>query len=461
MSTRKMLDSVLQKIRPSDSLLKKQAVIEKEILKKINSIPGNHVDAMLCGSSARNTHLADDIDLDFFVLYPPTMTRKDFENQGLALGQKVLKGHKQWKEYAEHPYIQGVYKGFNIEIVPTYKVSKASLLQSAVDRSPFHLKYMQEKLSKKQADDVRLLKSFLRSFNAYGAKLKVNSLPGFALELLILKYGSFMGTLEAIADWKEETVIDVEAHHKNLQVPKGKFNHHLIIVDPTDKNRNVAAALSFNQFARIITASRLFLEKPSKNFFFSKQQEIMPLSRIKSLLKLRQTLLLEFPYPKNSHPEIVFGQVKRLKKKMKTQLQLNDFMVSRLAYWSNEKTLVYFIVELSSLEIEKIKERLGPLVFHKEHSKSFLAHHKKSFAGPRLQKGRLVFEEKRKFWKAKDFLIDYWKQEFKKEKLPMKPSLNKIKVFDRTEIIEAFKKDKSLALFLTDFLNARDKLFDF
>ena len=91
----------------------------------------------------------------------------------------------------------------------------------------------------------------------------------------------FFDCVKASAVWKNGEVIDIEKYYSEPSEAKKKFNHHLNLVDPTDKNRNVAAAVSYNQFARFIAACRKFLEKPNEKFFFPKKKKGLALAKIK------------------------------------------------------------------------------------------------------------------------------------------------------------------------------------
>jgi len=44
--------------------------------------------------------------------------------------------------------------GFEVEIVPSYKISDASKKMSSVDRSVFHQRYLKKRLSEKQKNEI-------------------------------------------------------------------------------------------------------------------------------------------------------------------------------------------------------------------------------------------------------------------------------------------------------------------
>ncbi|MEK6972773.1 MAG: CCA tRNA nucleotidyltransferase [archaeon] len=455
---RPMLEKIIKRIRPS----KKEKDVEKKlvdkIIKKIKGLEGKHIEVMHCGSSARDTDIGGDKDLDIFVLFPKKMNREEFEKEGLRIGRTIFKG-KKWEEcYSEHPYVRGYVDNFAIEIVPSYKVEDASLMQSAVDRSPLHQKYLLERLTEKQKDEVRLLRAFLKGIDCYGAKLKVNSMPGYAVELLILHYGSFFDCVKASAVWKNGEVIDIEKYYSEPSEAKKKFNHHLNLVDPTDKNRNVAAAVSYNQFARFIAACRKFLEKPNEKFFFPKKKKGWPLAKIKKMFKEKEILILKMPYPKKAISDVIYGQIKNLTKKLETQLKLNDFIVKSSGEWTDEKNAIVHAFEFESLEIERVKKHLGPEIADAKNAAIFLKSHKKIISGPIIENGRWVIEKERKFWNAKGFL----KAEIKKilVKDPLNKTIKKARVVEEKDILPIYKKDCEFASFLTAFLKNREDFLD-
>lgn len=456
----KMLKEVLEKITPTEKEKEKEKKLKEKIFKEIKKIEGKHVDVVHCGSAARNTDLRGSKDIDIFVLFQEKLSREEFEREGLRIGKEVFRNHEWEKAFAEHPYIRGHISGFAIDIVPSYKVRKAELLQSAVDRSPFHQKYLEERLSKGLKQEVRLFRAFLKGIKAYGAKLKFSSMPGYAVELIVLRYGGFLHSLKAVSKWKVGEILDLEGHWKGKEKEcKKKFGeHHLIIVDPTDKNRNVASALSYNQFARIIAASRAFLKKPNKNFFFGKKVRVWDKKRVKKAFKEKEIVLMKIPYPKKALADIIYGQIKHFTKKVEKQLQLNDFIVKNFAEWTDEKTLIGIVFELEALELERVKKQLGPEVIDEKNSEIFLKQ-AGIVGGARIEKGRWVIEKKRRYWKAEEFLKNELKKA--KEKNPLQKGIRKGKVLNEREILNLYGKNKEFAGFLTLFLKGKEEFLEY
>ncbi len=458
----KLFEKVLKKIEPSEMELRAEEKIAKEIISKIKKIEGKHVDVSLAGSLARHTHLKNDRDLDIFVMFPEHLEREEFEKEGLRIGKLVFKGHKWEEAYSEHPYIRGNIKGFDVEIIPSYKVKNCDEIKSAVDRTPFHNQYLLRKLSEKQKKEARLLKQFLKGIKCYGADLKVSSVPGIVAELLVVKFGTFENVLKNASEWKKGEVIDLENHWGNeIDAVQKKFNHHLIVIDPTDKNRNVAAALSFEQYCRLIAACRAFLKKPSENFFFGKKIKPLSIQNAKKLLEEKDIIAVKIPYPSKALSDIIYGQIKKLTKKISNQLSLNEFEIVRIAEWTDETKNIVLLVELESFEIEIIKKHFGPEVTDFEHQKRFLEENKNIVGGPRIENGRLVVEKRRKFWNAKLFSKDFLKKEKIVEKMPLKKTLSKARILENHEIISFFKQNKKFAEFLTTYLKGKEDFLDY
>src|SRR3989338_9755683 len=129
----KLHRKVLDKITPSAAEYRAELALGDKLIDKIKSMEGKHIDVILAGSLARNTHLKGDRDIDIFVLFPKHLSREEFVAEGLRIGKRVLKGYKWFEAYSEHPYLRANVDGYDVEIVPSYKIANASELKSAVD----------------------------------------------------------------------------------------------------------------------------------------------------------------------------------------------------------------------------------------------------------------------------------------------------------------------------------------
>lgn len=447
---------IIGKIKPSETEIIREMDFAEKLIAKIRSIEGKHIDVLLAGSLARNTHLKGDRDIDIFVLFSEELNKEEFVKEGLRIGKAVFRGHKWEKAYSQHPYIRGVISGFDVEIVPSYKVERTELLKSAVDRTPFHQKYLEEKLKKNQKDEVRLLRQFLKGIGCYGADLKVSSVPGYVVELLVLKYGDFEKAIKGISKWQQREVMDIEGYYTEKQALK-MFDSSLVVIDPVDKSRNVGASLSLNQYSRIIAASRAFLKKPSINFFFPKKVKPWPASKVRAMLKKKELVAVKIGWPKEL-PDILWGQLFRLSKKVASELDGKGFSVLRSKTWSDEKERMIIIFELANLKLQKSMKRTGPLVADDENSQRFLKAHKKVVAGPRIEKGRWVIEVERKYTDAEDLLTDCLKVLKKTEKAAVKRGLRKkALVLDEKGLMKLYGKSKEFREFFTSYLKGKEE----
>ncbi len=455
-----LLSSVLKKVRPPKKEKERQEKTIAELTQKIRKAEGRHLEVVLAGSIARDTHLKGDNDIDLFVMFPRRLSREEFAEEGLKIGKKVLRGFEWEEAYSEHPYVRGKYKGFDVEIVPSYKVEKASELKSAVDRTPFHTKFLEENLKERQKDEVRLLRQFLKGIKCYGADIKCESFPGYITELLIVNYGSFLNALKNVGKWRKGEVIDLKKHYTEQQARK-RFGHHLIIVDPTDRNRNVASALSFNQFSRFVAAANAFLGKPSRHFFFGKKVKPWGIQKVRKELGNKEIVAVRMRVPKKVHLDVIWGQLKRLRRKMGKKLELNDFRVQRAEEWSDEQKFMCVVLELENAKIQRVHKHFGPEVTDLENSAKFFGANKSLSSGPRIENGRWVVEKKRKYWNAFTLLKDFIKNERVKSGKEIKKALSRAKVLNEKELLEFYKKSRPFAEFFTFYLKGKEEFADY
>lgn len=453
---KKMLSKVLKKITPTKKEIQLEQELVAQIRKKLSRIKGNHSHLDWCGSSARGTHLHKDKDLDLFLMYKKELSEEELEKEGLTTAKKLFRGFKWEKAYSQHPYIRGIINGFKVEIIPSYLITNANEKKSTVDRTPLHNKFLLEKMSEEQKKDTRLLKQFLKGVGAYGADLKNCALPGYGVELLILHYGSFKKAIEGISEMKPGHIIKFtdKINEEGIKNILKNQNNPLIIIDPVDDKRNVASALNEEQFQRMIHASKEFLKKPNIKFFFPKKIKPLPLKKIKQYLDQKEIIAVKMPFLKSELPDIFWGQLRREEKKLKNQLEENDFKVTRSTTWSNEKD-VFMLFELETLTLQKSKKIFGPRASDEENSKKFLEKKRKIISGPRIENERLVLETEREYTNAKEFLEKEIKKEAKIEQKTIRKSLKKAKVLGEKELLKEYKKD--FAKYLTQYLIGKER----
>ena len=175
-----IIKEVLSEIIPQTE--RRQKIIETadKVLKKAREAAPNGVEAMLVGSVAKNTFLAD-VDIDVFLRFPIDTNLKE---RGLEIARKIIPNGEEM--YASHPYLRGEIEGIFVDVVPCYKIKDVNELKSAVDRTPFHTEYIKKEI-KGMEDEVRLAKQFMKGIGAYGASSSVGGFSGYLVEILVIQ----------------------------------------------------------------------------------------------------------------------------------------------------------------------------------------------------------------------------------------------------------------------------------
>ncbi|MCD4740510.1 CCA tRNA nucleotidyltransferase [archaeon] len=366
----------LEKIIPKQR--KKELALATEIITEINK--QGH-EAMLVGSIAKDTCLRGSKDIDIFIMFSKNTTRKKLEQKGLEIGKKVCQafGSKAIVHYAEHPYTKTVIKGYDIDLVPCYKLKKGEKIISSVDRSPLHTHYVKKHLIKN--NEVRMLKYFMKKIGVYGANIRVRGFSGYLCELLILKYGSFQNVLEKASLWKPREKIDLE-NHSTLE-----FNNPLIVIDPVDPERNVAAALHENQYCWFILAARYYI----------KHKKIP--SKTKLMKKRGKFFVIEWKI-KEDLEEILWSQLERFQEKVVKQLNFHELSVIDSLVWTDSQKLAQLLIELEVWELPLINDHEGPEAYDQARADSFIEKYGKVV----VRGSRLYTEKKREYRKAEPLL---------------------------------------------------------
>lgn len=389
---------MLDRVRPTPVERARLSNAADEILSEIEGLARSRCLAcqpLLVGSASRSTWLAGDHDLDIFLAVPEGADLAD----ALELARSVAPVHEE--NYAEHAYVHAVIDGFDVDLVPCYLLREASSIKSAVDRTPFHTKYVSERIRGLE-DQVLLLKQFMKGVGVYGSELKVGGFSGYLSELLVLRYGSFPVVLESASSWRPGETIDLEAHSTT------SHQDPLIVVDPVDPNRNVAAALTLDRMFQFTAAARCFLKEPDMTFFFPLDQEqISDQDLMKQIQGRGSTLLmLDFEAPPMVE-DVVFPQLRKAEESIRAMFKRNGFSVLRSnvdCHSVDGANRARMLFELDVWELPRIIRRQGPPVWEAEHLSRFLSSHPMPSSGPYIEDGRAIVEVQRKYILASDLL---------------------------------------------------------
>ena len=395
-----VLRKVLKNITPTPKEVKEtQAVIgefQDAVRKEIK--PLTHT---LAGSFVRNTWMKDKKEFDIFIMFPEYTKRATLEKKGLDLGKKIVKSlaAKSTVAYAEHPYTRATYRGYDVDIVPCYKISDPTKIKSAVDRTPFHNQYLSRHFPPQLSGEVRLLKRFLKASGLYGSNTKTLGFSGYLCELLILHYKSFKSLVREASKWEPGLpVIDLESH---LQSRKEFLSHPIIVIDPVDPKRNVAAVLPPENFLRFTSQCRGFLKSPGLGFFFPRQSPTSPAKLKKKFLARATTLLgVEFSRP-DVIDDVLYPQLRRTVARLASMLKDSEFLVLGTGVHSSQKHCILFF-EVEAWELPSVRKLVGPPVFVHKHAKNFLKKYQKDRLW--VEGAAWVAEVKRKHTKAENLL---------------------------------------------------------
>ncbi|MBU0762866.1 MAG: CCA tRNA nucleotidyltransferase [Candidatus Altiarchaeota archaeon] len=395
-------DGIISKIKPT----KDDRAIEERVIKRVFEVLSNYeVEPVLVGSLAKDTDLKDNKDIDVFIQFKPEVERKKLETEGLRIGKEVFKrlGVEFEIDYAEHPYVKGVFEGFSIEIVPCY--SGAEIL-SAVDRSTLHTEYVKKKLSKNKInDEIRLLKLFMMGVGVYGAEAKVEGFSGYLVELLTIYYGSFEGVLKSARGWNIPVILDIEnLWDRPESIVKFFTKADIVVVDPVDRTRNVAAAVSTECLSKFMVKSAEFLGKQSIDFFFPPEKPVKSVEELEGIMKSRGTkfFALVFKHEKINE-NTLYAQLRKTSKQLVRDLEDMEFTVFKHGFHTNEKDTSAIILEFEVHELPELVHHIGPPTnldaVHQERFTTKYANEK-----PYIKDGRWVVDTKRKHTNARTAL---------------------------------------------------------
>lgn len=390
--------AVIERIRPDEEERRRVKAVIDLIITKINknaSEMGIEAHAISVGSTARNTWIRGEADIDIFIMFPAAMSEEYLKEKGLAVAKSISDRYEE--RYASHPYIHAYFYDaegkteHEADLVPCFSVKDASLLKSAVDRTPFHNEYIVKRIPGLE-DEVLLLKQFLKSAGIYGSEQRRKGFSGYLCELLILNYSSFVALLKNASQWNYGERIDIEGRGKY----KGTGKDPLIVIDPVDPNRNVAAAVSLDSFCRLIDSARDFLACPDASFFSHAKKKEMSRAEFVKRIKERGTefVMVLFEAP-DVVDDILFPQLRKAEASVINLIERNGFKVYRSDV-SVEGNKAFLIFELLVWTLPQVKKHLGPPVTSKYHSEEFKSKYasRPSF---RIENGRYVVEVERKY----------------------------------------------------------------
>ena len=393
---KKLLKEILEDIKPSKE-------DEKNVRDRVNSVldiikKGLNAKVILGGSGAKGTWLKT-FDADIFVKFD----YKKYKGKRISdiLETHLKKNFKIERLHGSRDYFRIKEKDFFFEIVPILNIKKANQAENITDISPLHSVYVNKFNFQ---DDIRLMKQFCKAQRVYGAESYKTGFSGYVCELLVIHYKGFEKLIKKAAKWKAKVVVDPKGYYKGknvvMEMNKSKLTSPLILVDPVQKERNAAAALSEEKFDIFVKACKDFLKNPDKKFFYEKEID---------LTDLKGSVVLEIE-PLKGKEDVIGAKIVKVMNFINQKLKQNDFVLIDKDWQWNKKILMWFRVKG---KLGKFKDVSGPPVKLKNHVKVFKKKYKKTFT-----KGNRVYARiERKYKDANDLLKDLLKDKYVKERV--------------------------------------------
>lgn len=416
----KIYKSVLNKIKPKKTEQQEQNKLTVKFLKAINkSLTKHQAKALQGGSSAKDTWLANNKEVDIFVQFP----YNEFKSKSAKLSdllepiiKKTFPKHKIDRVHGSRDYFQIKYDNFLFEVIPILKISKAEQAINITDISPLHAEWVNKRAKKIKGkkinikDEIRLAKQFCKAQQLYGAESYLSSFSGYMLEILTIYYGSFENLLKAALKWKTPVIVDIENYHKTkhkvfFELNKSKLHSPIIIIDPVDKYRNAAAALSKEKFLLFKKKARQFLNKPGEEFFVRKKLSLAQLKKSKQYLVYIELEALE------GKRDVVGAKLLKIFKHLRKEFKKYNLVDGGWEWSPGEKAKMYYLVKIKNRP--NIEIRIGPPLKLKEHVKDFKKKNKQYFE----KNGKIMAKVKILHPKLKDFAKNAVKHKYVKEKI--------------------------------------------
>ena len=351
---------MLEKIKKQVTLSQEEDSAIKSTIKEFNSKIGpvlseNKIEANIFvgGSVGKGSNLPGLHDIDIFVRF-----KEDGEISEML--QTVLEScfKKIVRLKGSRDYFKVDLNGFEIEVVPVLYITRSNQAKNITDHSPFHVNWSKRK-STNLVEDVKISKQFFRGIGAYGAESWIGGFSGHVIEILTVNYGGFKKLLTAISKWGDTAFADVEKHYSNeklarASISESKQNSPLLVIDPVDKERNAAAAVTKEKYDFLRAEVESFLKKPKLNSF---EELVITDEDIKKLVKKNKLYLFS---AKPESPKLDASGAKMLNhyKKILRMFTENNFeLIDSGFFWDKKNDgLIWFILnpkELSKKHILK------------------------------------------------------------------------------------------------------------
>lgn len=388
----------------------------------------------------KQTQLRDDFDVDLFIGLNYDSFDIDYRQYSKNELKKILKEEFQvlcnkWiipaidtpdfqnpdLLYAEHPYVSVDYIGLEkdrkikLDLVLYFDLPLEFIKNkgpiTSVDRSPWHGRFVKSNLSPEQKNDVRLLKQFFKACHSYGDKSALGRMGfiGYSAELLLYHFHNLRSVFEQFSELPDNPLDYFGREAKTLEKIRRFQNDYLIIIDPVDKRRNVASAISEKSFHYCNYQIKEFLQNPHKSYFEIDEIPLYGESEAELKYKNNMFILECKSNDEDTHYTIFRDKLYSLGSSIETQAEKESSHQERFGrilyevYFEDSRNEYNLAVYCEKPEISETYPRRGPKVSNQKHAQKFKNKNTDIFK----KNGFLWVNEHRDFTKFIDFLRDF------------------------------------------------------
>lgn len=419
-----ILKNVLSEIKPSEEEFKEMNGMINNFVSRIeDKIKKRGIDAEIFvgGSFAKKTVIKKDYyDADIFLRFD-----RKYGEEISELAKKILAGIENVSlVHGSRDYFKiKVREDFIIELIPVIKVKNPEESTNITDLSYSHVKYINKKIkSDKIRDEIMIAKAFCHANHCYGAESYIKGFSGYALELLAFYYGGFLKFIKATSKNKDEKIIiDIEKQFKNkkqvmIDLNNSKLQSPIILIDPTDKNRNALAALSEETFEKFKKIAGDFLKNPKQESFEERKTDLEKIKKDAEKKKC-EFILLE-AITNKQEGDIAGSKLLKFYEHLSEEIK-KSFEIKNKGFNYNGKTAARYFFVVKSIGGFVVR---GPEIKDKKNMEAFKKKHKDYFT----KKGR-IYSKKIIDFSAKSFIEKWIEKNSRKIK---EMSLTELKIFE-------------------------------
>ena len=341
------------------------------------------VEFFIGGSFGKNTYLIGSSDIDVFARFD-----KEYDDATISELLKsildsldiVYKKQKGSRDYYSVEFAE-LGQNFLLEFVPNRKINDVSEMVNSTDVSPFHVKYLLERLKNNSGlqDEIRLAKRFFKAKGLYGAESYIGGFSGHIIDILIMYFGSLEALIADAKKWREDSFIDINSTYLNRneclkKIDKSKISK-LIVVDSILSDRNAARALSDENYYRFLDVCFSVSELAYNDFVLCKKDLDSDIKDHVNYCVQHDFYGLVYDFKINidgCSEDIVGSKMLKLSKLIERKFNKFDFKVFERKFLIDlKKRRCLFLYKIENKKVSGIKEITGPYVWMHDAASKF------------------------------------------------------------------------------------------